>query len=574
MRPGLGKRVLPSLTVLALALLPFAGLGGTAQAAEKPGKFHKVDRWGFKIRAPKGWTKAVMSAQEKWIAAKFIGKKGLQPKGKNEFYVNEKPDMWVIAFPADRERLRTAKRDKKTKRVKIDDPYRDYKDFLKREKWAASGGFYFSKEEETTVKGIKVSVYEVKVEKSVNAPKRLIAWMFHFPTVEFAIQFRVLEDHVDDYRSTFEACFRSIAVTGPAKALAVTTGKAIEDEGKSEDDMTPEERRRHRAEEVNRLLRSEIAALEKPWYSMESEHYVALTNTDKKFVKRTLDHAEALRKYLDETFPDLGSDFVPRGVLRIFNSRDEERAFQSGTASVWAAKVEQVLVSKAVGEEKDWEHEYMGRRITRQWISFRNKELYRLMPYWIRQGLVQHMAFAKPKGRRIAFKPDPYDADSLRKLIKGEKSIPLVKLLTGDDDAFKEHAHNLQAGSVVGWMLGKGNRGKLKGAVEKYLVQLVGIVDEETEAFEKKQKERKAILLGKREKKEGEEGGDDAEEEGLSDEEEERLGEEFERMWKEFSDALKERSKSIRKRAFEAAFGQLKDRDWKKLDNAWKKFAG
>ena len=575
-----------SVTAVCVSTLAFLLAGSVAHAAEKPGSYHKVDRWGFKIRAPKGWTKAAMSSQEKWIAAKFIGSRGLQPKGKSEFYVDERPDMWVIAFPADRDKRRRAKRDKKSKIVKIDNPYRDYKDFLKREKWAATGGFYFSKEEETEVKGVKVSIFEVKVEKNVSAPKRMITWMYHFPQVEFAIQFRILEDHVDSYRQTIDTCLRSIKVTGPAKALRTTTGGSITDQDtKPEREMTPDELRLHRVEKVNALLRQEMAGLEDPWYSMESDNYVALTNADKKFVKRTLAHAEAVRKYLDKTFPSLGKDFVPRGVLRIFATKAEENAFQSGTASVWANEIEQILVTQSVGSDKDFEHRYLGRRLTRQWLNFRNSELYGLMPFWIREGLINHMATARPKGSRIEFRPDEFRVADLRKLVKSDQSIPLKTLMTGETSAFKQLSHITQAGSVVSWMLGKGNRGKTKGAVDKYLTQLVSIVNEEAEKFRQKTKETVKEVIrpgGDREDEDGENGEDgegedgegEDEEEGMSDEDEEELEKAADEFFDEMRNALKERGEAIRKRAFEAAFGSLKDKDWKRIDLLWQKFAG
>ena len=41
------------------------------------GATHKDSRWGFRIKVPKDWKQAAMSATEEWIAAKFIGDRAL-----------------------------------------------------------------------------------------------------------------------------------------------------------------------------------------------------------------------------------------------------------------------------------------------------------------------------------------------------------------------------------------------------------------------------------------------------------------------------------------------------------------
>ena len=47
-----------------------------------------------------------------------------------------------------------------------------------------------------------------------------------------------------------------------------------------------------------------------------------------------------------------------------------------------------------------------------------------------------------------------------------------------------------------------------------------------------------------------------------------------EKMWEEMQKAMKERSKTILDEAFRNTFGELSDKDWEKLDRAWRKYAG
>jgi len=544
---------------------------GVVGAAEPPGDYHKDERWGFRVRTPKGWDHAAMSASESWIASKHISRRELSAKKKVGWI--ERPEMWVVAFPHERADDRGAKVEEKdgVPKVTIQNPYRDYKDFLKREPWFVGGGYYFSKEETGEVDGMRVTMYEVKVEKMVDSPFRMVAWVYHSNDVDFAVQFRILEDWYDDYARTFETCLRSFRRIERTAAMpgGETTGEKItevEDESK----LTPEERMRRRKDRVEATLAKEIAALPKDWISLRSEHYIALSHADEKFTKETLDFAESVRGYLDETFP-LGDDYVPPGIIRIFATQAEESAFFKGTGFGLFEGAEQIALSKRTGEEKSWEYEYLGRRVTDQWLEFKNRLLSDNMPYWIREGLKRHMSFARPKGKRIEFKPDAYDREDLRKVVKEGKAIPLKDLFSGDDEQFTQHAHLLQAGSVVSWLLGEGNRGKVKNAVFRYLQALMQACEEEEKAYEEK---RKAAIEGMAKRTvegAGEEGERTEEEE---DRREEEIEKELEKGFNEMRDAWKAKGKAIREKAFECAFPDLKDSDWAKLDAAWQKFGG
>ena len=52
--------------VLVLTLLMV--LGGAATAWAAAGAYHEDDRFGFKVRTPKGWNQVALSADEQWIA--------------------------------------------------------------------------------------------------------------------------------------------------------------------------------------------------------------------------------------------------------------------------------------------------------------------------------------------------------------------------------------------------------------------------------------------------------------------------------------------------------------------------
>ena len=96
-----------------------------------------------------------------------------------------------------------------------------------------------------------------------------------------------------------------------------STGENIIDVER-EEEMTPHERKLRRMEAVERYLDKEIANLPKGWTHASGKHFCVISHADKKFTKRILDHAENVRAYLEKTFPGLGDDYVPRGIIRIF----------------------------------------------------------------------------------------------------------------------------------------------------------------------------------------------------------------------------------------------------------------
>lgn len=117
-------------------------LGALAQAGGM--SVHKDDRWGYRIRVPDDFKTAALSASEEWIASKHIATRLLWSK-KSEFAEADYPQIWVIGFPHKRQEERGARVSTEDGReeVTFKNPYRDYKDFLKRESWFAGGGYYF-----------------------------------------------------------------------------------------------------------------------------------------------------------------------------------------------------------------------------------------------------------------------------------------------------------------------------------------------------------------------------------------------------------------------------------------------
>lgn len=541
-----------------------AGLVGVraVEAAETVGEYVKDEKWGYKIRTPKEWTQVAMSASEQWIAAKHIAPRALAAKKTSGGYL-ERPEMWIIAFPKARQKTAGDKAEvgkdeagEDTVTITIKNPYKDYKEFVK-EMGLAGGGYHFSKEEPGEVDGQKVTMYEILVEKLVDSPLRILAWQYTANDVDFVVQIRILEDYYEDYKRTFDGVLKSFRRIPRTQAMptGAAEGKKIT-LGQDESNLTPEQRAERRKKAVEETLTKEIAALPAGWTSLRSEHYVALSHVEQKFTQQTLDFAEMIRGYLDKTFT-IGTDYVPPGIIRIFANVGEENAYGQGSGGILAmlfGGAEQIAVTKKNGEDKDAEYEWLARRATGQWISFRNRNLSRSMPFWIREGLQGHMASARPgAGKKLEFKPDPREVDALREMFKGGTAIPLKDLFEGDEEKFKERGHFLEAAQAVSWLLGEGGKGKLKNSVQAYLKELIAAVDEAEKAY-------KAKRAGDKDKPDAEAGPKTEEEEAAQ----------MQAMEKEFESKRKE----LRARAFKAAFGTVDEKSWKVVDAAFAKFAG
>lgn len=571
------------LSCICLAVCILAG----SIRGDAAGKYHEDERWGYKVRVPDGWITAALSADEEWIASKHLAERVEEAK-KGLWWAGSRPEMWVIGFPHVRQEergTRFGKDEKDEKSAKADEilaffnnPYKDYKDFLRRERWFAEGGYFFSEEKEDEVAGMKVTMYEIKIDKMVAAPFRMFTWVYHFDDIDFAVQFKVLEDHVRTHEQGFKACLRSFRRVERKRALpgSATTGtdKVIEEVDEAK--LTPEERAKRRQERVEHQFRREIDALPKGWYHFTSDHYLVLSNGTKKYTNEVVRHAEAIRGYLDETFGNLGIDHVPPAILRVFATWPEYEAYARGTQRFFGSGAMPVLVVEGSNPES------VNGQLTWQWLNLKNGDLYGNMPDWISTGLGQHMSFARSYGKSIKFVFDEWDQQKLKTLLDKNEAVPLKDLISGahenkheGQESFvvdaKDFRQATQTGSVVTYLLTAGNKGKTKGALARYLSGLV-VALEGAQAESKAEMEKTAGEVKETEERRAAEDaskGDDEEEDA---EEEDKRSEEDEKFAKAMREALAKKRDILGDRAFAAGFGHLTDKDWKSIDAAWRRF--
>ena len=136
---------------------------------------HVDEKWGFKIRVPEDFRKIPSQVGEQWIIGKYQSEKNYFTEKGWEF----KPIMQMIIFPEERKKKKRVEVEEKKDEITIrwQQKYKDYKEFLKGN--FAGGGYFFSKETEGKMGGVRVSQYEIKVEKLANTKQRIITWVYH-----------------------------------------------------------------------------------------------------------------------------------------------------------------------------------------------------------------------------------------------------------------------------------------------------------------------------------------------------------------------------------------------------------
>ena len=138
------RHVTRALAILFVALC----FGGPhVEAVDVICGYHENKRWGFKVRAPKNWKRRTIRLDELWIADKFSPDYTMEAVNERKEVITYRPSFWVIGFPLERKKRKEgeASRDRQVR-----NPYKSYKDFVKRENWATThvGGWYYSREDQ------------------------------------------------------------------------------------------------------------------------------------------------------------------------------------------------------------------------------------------------------------------------------------------------------------------------------------------------------------------------------------------------------------------------------------------
>jgi len=517
-----------------------------------PAQYHEDNTWGFKIRVPKDWRKIPLKVNERWIIGKYQSEKS---------YISEesyphKPEMKIIIFPDSRknEKKRSARVADDGETVTFKQNFKDYKEYL--DKNFRGGGWFLSKEKESTIAGIKVSQYEAKVEKLTYIGKqRIIGWVFHIPGGDLAVDFVVLENRYRKLKSLVYGTLKSFKLaertgTAPGQGSGGASKKSTTKKKKWKD-MTPLERMKSRKKKADEAAKRAIEALPDGWKHKKSDHFYILTHVDAKHTKRVINQAEAIRTWLDRNLFEIGEDYVPRIIIRICLDASERAGYYTGSSDsyTYSGSSEIVLAKKDVWSRKD-EMETLSRGICQQYFWNKNSDLYWDMPPWIGRGVVQYVGTALCKGKKLVFKPDDWEKRQLREGKREDKLVKcqdLIKMTSEDYNKVARKSGQVtwsQTGSLYRHLMSsRCRKSKLtKNIIFTYFKHLKDVVTE-VKKKDKKNRVRKAAKTA-------------------AEEREQRKSEQ---------EAAKKRARYVVDETFKRTFGHWTDRNWAAFERGWAK---
>lgn len=532
-------------------VLACVAAGATAQDFKVKNGWYENSKYGFKIRPPEKYDLIPIAVDEKWVVTKYLSQKEYLARG--EFPIGAKVTMRVIVFLDEM---------RKQKGVKVEEnqsgdgllldtsvPYKDYPDFLKR---TLGEGHFIDKDADTKgAGGIPARHIEVKIEKLAAAKRRILTWVFRGEDADYAVEFDAFEDHFEKLAPVFKECLKSFQFVKRAATLTAggtTPGEKIDlSDAKGRNrwkELSAEERKQRRKQDEEVRFRKAKTTVPEGWLVKESKNFFVISHADEKFTQRVVDHAEAVRKWMEENFADLSDEYVTRLVIRVFADYDEYRAYARDISGFSTTRREILTYKDAsMGRRSGFENLY--RYVGEAYISDKDSGLFFSTPPWFDNGFYGVLGAASVKDGKLAIEPDIWEAQLVAEGLRAGKPPAARALMEmSNEDFYKDQKgfNTAYATRLVRWMVGAGKKDKqAKTLLTDYLKATRAVIDDE---------DASGVGAGV--------GSGQAQTE-----------EEEERQVKERREAAKKRSGEQVKKINERAFAQWTDAQWAALQKGY-----
>lgn len=523
---------------------------------------HKDEKLGYSFSYPRKWEKRPIAADETWIVAKFECDREFEDADpKLEFWTRHRPWLDVVVIPtavSERKGGEVTTDPDGTTRIRLSAPWKDLKGYMEQKFQYAEGGFFFSKEEEQTVGGLRCMQYEVTFEKLTRSPRRVYAWAYYTTDAIYGFVGESLIRFEDKLKPDFLAAYRSFKAFPRKGALPNSehTGDdvtIIDPEKDANTDAATKKKRRD--QKTGQRLARIKDTLASDWTVRESANFIAVSHSDAKYTKSILDHAEAVRGWLDDNLAFVGDGYTGKVILRICKDQDEYSAFQE--TGGWSGGGVEVTTYK---DKEGWGAGSWGPvnslngGIYRIWMDDRHPGLRWSMPRWAETGLQSLVESAESKGRKIEFRPSLWDKVELAAARRDGKLATAKSFLTmTSEELWADYEISRQIDAFTRFLVvGSARRSaKWKNLFADYMKAVVFVLDEiEAEAA----KARKA-----------------AGEAPPSAEDEPKTEEEEERQAKARQESGRSNEKQRTERVNARVFGDWTAKDWDALNAAyWK----
>lgn len=452
---------------------------------------HKDERVGFKMQTPRDWKEIPTSSDERWIVGKYLSSKE-NFAGSKQGTASYAPQMLMSAFVKEDEketiRVKAGEDGKREAVIEIDSPYKNYKEFLKAR--MSGVGFYLTDEKETIVDDIKVTTMEHTVEPRGSEIKgKIVAWIYHVPDVDVAVEFMCLETAYDKLKPEFIRCFKSfrpIARTAGNLAGASTGERSLS--LIELDKLKPEERKLRRTASEREAHKRAKDALPSDWTAKQMGRFLVLNHADERYAKRVVEHAEAVLKYLDETFGFIGTgEYVRAPIIRICKDREEEAAFHNSTTNNFTSI--EIVIHKDDAGSTGYEMWNLGANLLRVWLIDRDRDFYFSQPPWLAFGLRDLVGQLRSKSGKIVLTADLNDREVLRNAARAGKVHTAREVMSMSSEDFKDYVNVAEASALAAFLMrGEGLTNKkfkdLFPAYVKNMRDVARAIDKEGESEE------------------------------------------------------------------------------------------
>jgi hypothetical protein len=476
-----------ALLVAGVSLSAAILCGGSPQARADAWKDEKL---GYSFNYPGRWTVVPVDAGD-WLVAKFNSNREYEVTNARN-WSRQRPYIEVVVIPfaaKDDKGATVTKTDKETKVVR-NAPWKDLKEYMdKTFQSRGVGGFHFSGEEAAVVGGLKVRKLEITVDKLVDGERRIYGWEFATDDAYYGLVAEILVQEEkrlkDDVFQSFSS-FRAFPRTGSLPNSARTGEEVVVKDGTKKDEekeVSPEELKKKRDDATARSLSRIKENLPKGWTIAEGKNFIAVSHADAKYTREVINHAEALRAWLEAQFGYVGSGYAGKVIIRVFGDQQEYSAYQQ--ARNWSWDAPETVVFKDKEGWIDWGTDNMNREIFRIWMRDKNERLLWALPMWISWGLPDFVSRARSKSGRIEFKADVWDSVEMKTLRRSDKIFPAGSYFTMTSEAFwSQEGASTQTQYFINFLiLGAGSRSaKYKNVLSDYIKGLIFLLDSEKPA--------------------------------------------------------------------------------------------
>jgi predicted lactoylglutathione lyase len=529
-------------------------------------KIYRNPKFGFEFKIPRDFHEVPINLDEKWVVAKFLYKRPLEGK---RVFRQMTPEVRVIIFPKfsakefSKKRISKVKKGKETVITALQNPYRNYKEYL-RENYK-KGGWFVKEEKELKIAGYptvrKIIEVSRKMMGETKASDFIYSWEIQYPDATYVFHFEILADYVKKFRTSIKGSVRSFKsiprtedLKTPTSAGVTVRVKKIDPNSKAtEASATPEGRRKARKDKLARIVKKAKSSLPPGWAFYQKKPFIYLYNqkVGLRFVKRVAKQSNMLWKWLHQNLDFIGEDFAVGGVIRICNSQAEANAYiDTSGKNAYSARTREVVIYK----DRDWGFDemswYLNAGITQRFLADKNERLWYSLPPWLDDGFTYYIKNFKPKNGRLASKPSDYEMEIIRDYLRSDKFRPAKELIQakyGKGYDSNKLEDRVEALAISNFLMTKGQK---KKKYAKIIPTYLRILDQEIRDLEREFNKNFFGSSNPKKKKKGKKG----------DEEKEN----WLRSWKE-------KRNKIFKTCLKKTFKGWTDRDWGNLDKAWRK---